>query len=187
MATLIPGVNLPPTPLLPPIFEYLRQYIDQDNWRIDINNPRDNELTDQDLDTYTIRTITHFFNADFTGGRLWTHFHQYFEEWDEEDFERLSKDVKGALRDYLRYSGVDTPRTRIRVATKLADVNKEEDPHRWTREEIARFTELDGPFNPKWNPFPALSPFLQRVDVQVAGPSSLQPGNRAGEQSGPGI
>ena len=50
---------------------------------------------------------------------------------------------------------------------------------------MAQFEELDGPFNPNWVAFPTPSLLLQRIDVQTAEPSSLQPGNRAGEQFGP--
>jgi hypothetical protein len=138
-------------------FEYLRKYIDEEKWDNEIGDLRAEGIGKSDVDTYIIRMLDEYEGLHYIGGRLWSYFHEHFEGWTDRIFSKASIQVRNELRDFLTYNGVFVVRDRTSsIGVRLTTVLQEEQPYKWTEEDMQVQNDYGGGFNPKWNPFPKI-------------------------------
>jgi hypothetical protein len=95
------------------------------------------DLTEGDINGYIAWRIAIWTDSQYRDRELWIAFIDDFDDFKKDTFDIASKDYRSKLRDYLRANGVFVRKQpRLSIATELYNVLAEEEPHKWTMDEI---------------------------------------------------
>ena len=94
--------------------------------------------TKEELGEYVTTKVYVHVREGFTDYTLWTVFQEEFHGFTVDDFRRMRSDSRAKLRTHLLKRGVyvATHNNRYTLSEVLFDLLQEEEPHKWTDEEL---------------------------------------------------
>ncbi|RKF64514.1 hypothetical protein GcM3_131021, partial [Golovinomyces cichoracearum] len=139
---------------LPLEISCLERHIDTKLFNAPKLNPASESANSVILHTFIARKLRWYVENNYMGGQLWENYQDDFEDWSIDMFKDCEKEVIHCLRDTLARRGVYIPRgsDRRKLFYKLFEILKENELHKWTKEEIQTQIEYGGGFLGNYRP-----------------------------------